>query len=79
MTHGLHHTTGITGDAQANVDFYAGLLGLRLVMRTVNHEDPGTLHLAYGDDQGRPHLLPPAVQQARPDRGARLGREPGDA
>lgn len=57
MTHGLHHTTGITGDAQANVDFYAGLLGLRLVMRTVNHEDPGTLHLAYGDDQGRPGTL----------------------
>ena len=57
MTHGLHHTTGITGDAQANVDFYAGLLGLRLVMRTVNHEDPGTLHLFYGDAQARPGTL----------------------
>lgn len=57
MTHGLHHTTGITGDAQANVDFYAGLLGLRLVLRTVNHEDPGTLHLFYGDAQARPGTL----------------------
>lgn len=57
MTHGLHHTTGITGDAQANADFYAGLLGLRLVLRTVNHEDPGTLHLFYGDAQARPGTL----------------------
>lgn len=57
MPHGLHHTTGITGDAQANVDFYAGLLGLRLVMRTVNHEDPSTLHLAYGDAHARPGTI----------------------
>ena len=57
MTHGLHHTTGITGDAQANVDFYAGLLGLRLVLRTVRHEDPDTLHLFYGDAQARPGTL----------------------
>src|SRR5690606_31894447 len=46
---GLHHVTGITGDVQANVDFYVGLLGLRLVKRTVNHQDPATLHLFYGD------------------------------
>lgn len=56
-TAGLHHTTGITGDAQGNVDFYAGLLGLHLVMRTVNHEDPGTLHLFYGDADARPGSL----------------------
>lgn len=56
-TSGLHHLTGITGDAQANVDFYAGLLGLRLVMRTVNHEDPGALHLFYGDAHARPGSL----------------------
>ena len=42
---GLHHVTGITGDGQANVDFYVGLLGLRLVKRTVNHNDALTLHL----------------------------------
>lgn len=54
---GLHHTTGITGDVQANVDFYAGLLGLRLVKRTVNHSDPSTLHLFYGDARARPGTL----------------------
>ncbi len=51
---GLHHVTGITGDVQANVDFYVGLLGLRLVKRTVNHQDPSTLHLFYGDAAGSP-------------------------
>lgn len=51
---GLHHVTGITGDVQANVDFYVGLLGLRLVKRTVNHQDPSTLHLFYAPWDGRP-------------------------
>lgn len=51
---GLHHVTAITADAQANVDFYCGVLGLRLVKRTVNFDDPGSYHLYYGDDQGRP-------------------------
>ncbi len=54
---GLHHVTGITGDVQANVDFYVGLLGLRLVKRTVNHQDPATLHLFYGDSMGTPGSL----------------------
>ena len=54
MTTGLHHITGITGNAQANMDFYVELLGLRLVKRTVNHSDPSTLHLFYGDAGGRP-------------------------
>jgi len=49
--------TGITGDVQANVDFYAGLLGLRLVKRTVNHQDPTTLHLFYAPHDGRPGTL----------------------
>lgn len=49
---GIHHTTGVTGDAQTNVDFYADLLGLRLVKRTVNHNDRTTLHLFYGDGGG---------------------------
>lgn len=63
MTRGIHHTTGIIGDAQAVVGFYAGLLGLRLVMRTVNHEDPGTLHLVYGDAHARPGTFLSFIEQ----------------
>jgi glyoxalase family protein len=51
---GIHHVTAITGDVQRNVDFYAGVLGLRLVKRTVNFDDPGSYHLYYGDELGRP-------------------------
>jgi len=51
---GLHHLTAIASDPQANVDFYAGLLGLRLVKRTVNFDDPGAYHLYYGDETGTP-------------------------
>ncbi len=51
---GLHHVTAVSGPAQRNVDFYAGVLGLRLVKKTVNFDDPGTYHLYYGDDLGRP-------------------------
>lgn len=54
---GLHHVTAIAGDAQANLDVYAGLLGLRLVKRTVNFDDPGTYHLYYGDETGRPGTI----------------------
>jgi phospholipase/carboxylesterase len=54
---GIHHTTGITGDAQANIDFYADLLGLRLVKRTVSHNDKTALHLFYGDGNGTPGTL----------------------
>ena len=53
---GIHHVTSITGDAQANVDFYAGVLGLRLVKKTVNQDDPTVYHLFYGDDAGSPGL-----------------------
>ena len=53
---GIHHVTSITGDAQANVDFYAGRLGLRLVKKTVNQDDPTVYHLFYGDDKGSPGL-----------------------
>src|SRR5215469_3269547 len=49
---GIHHVTSITGDAQANVDYYAGRLGLRLVKKTVNQDDPTIYHLFYGDDGG---------------------------
>ena len=53
---GIHHVSSITGDAQANVDFYAGKLGLRLVKKTVNQDDPTVYHLFYGDDKGSPGL-----------------------
>src|SRR5258706_4916914 len=51
---GIPHVTCITGDAPANVDFYAGVLGLRLVKKTVNQDDPTVYHLFYADEQGRP-------------------------
>ena len=51
---GVHHVTAIAADPQRNLDFYAGALGLRLVKRTVNFDDPGTHHLYYGDGAGSP-------------------------
>ena len=53
----LHHVTAITGDAQRNLDFYTGTLGLRLVKITINFDDPGAYHLYYGDDLGRPGTI----------------------
>jgi catechol 2,3-dioxygenase-like lactoylglutathione lyase family enzyme len=66
---GIHHITAICGDPQANVDFYVHMLGLRLVKKTVNFDDPGSYHLYYGDGLGTPGtimtffawLLPPGV------------------
>jgi glyoxalase family protein len=54
---GLHHVTAIAGEPQANIDFYAGVLGLRLVKVTVNSDDPTTYHLYYGDGQGHPGTI----------------------
>ena len=51
---GIHHITAITADAQANVDFYAGTLGLRMVKKTVNQDAPSVYHLFYADEQGSP-------------------------
>ena len=51
---GIHHITCITGDAPRNVDFYTGTLGLRLVKKTVNQDDPTVYHLFYADEQGTP-------------------------
>src|SRR4051794_7271502 len=51
---GLHHITAITGDAPANVDFYARVLGLRLVKKTVNFDAPDVYHLYFGDETGTP-------------------------
>lgn len=54
---GIHHVTLITRNVQANVDFYAGFLGLRLVKRTGGYEDAEQLHLFYGDPSGSPGTL----------------------
>jgi glyoxalase family protein len=51
---GIHHVTAITADAQRNVDFYAGVLGLRLVKKTVNQDNPSVYHLFYADEKGEP-------------------------
>ena len=51
---GLHHITAIAGNAQRNFDFYTKILGLRLVKKTVNFDDPGTYHFYFGDEIGTP-------------------------
>jgi glyoxalase family protein len=51
---GLHHVTAIAGPAQQNLDFYSGVLGMRLVKKSVNQDDPGTYHLFYADAEGHP-------------------------
>ena len=53
---GIHHITAITGDAVGNVDFYVGVLGLRMVKKTVNQDDPTVYHLFYGDEHGSPGM-----------------------
>ncbi|MBF4485080.1 ring-cleaving dioxygenase [Flavobacterium sp. CSZ] len=49
---GLHHITGIAGDAKRNFNFYANILGLRFIKKTVNFDDPGTYHFYFGDEVG---------------------------
>jgi glyoxalase family protein len=71
---GIHHITCITGDAPRNVDFYARVMGLRLVKKTVNQDDPTVYHLFYGDEDGDPGLdltffEYPGVQPGRPGAG----------
>lgn len=56
-TAGIHHITAIVGHPQENTDFYAGVLGLRLVKKTVNFDDPGTYHLYFGDGGGNPGTI----------------------
>src|ERR671923_1278477 len=51
---GIHHITAITADAPRNVDFYGRVLGLRLVKKTVNQDDPTVYHLFYADEKGSP-------------------------
>jgi glyoxalase family protein len=57
MTNGIHHVTAIAGPARRNLDFYTRVLGLRLVKKTVNFDDPGTYHLYYGDMTGSPGTI----------------------
>jgi glyoxalase family protein len=71
---GIHHITAITGDAQRNVDFYAGTMGLRLVKKTVNQDQPSVYHLFYADEQGSPgadltFFEFPGAPQGRPGAG----------
>ena len=54
---GLHHVTAISGAPQPNVDFFSGILGQKLVKKTVNFDDPGTYHLYYGDAAGNPGTI----------------------
>jgi glyoxalase family protein len=51
---GMHHASMITGRAQGTIDFYVGVMGLRMVKKTVNFDDPGAYHLYFGDEQGAP-------------------------
>src|SRR5450432_1963448 len=54
---GLHHITAISDNAQLNHDFYTRVLGLRLVKKTVNFDDPGTYHFYYGNEGGSPGTI----------------------
>lgn len=67
---GIHHVTAIAGDPRRNLAFYAGVLGLRLVKKTVNYDDPGTYHFYFGDDVGTPG----SILTFFPWPGARRGR-----
>src|SRR6476661_2671552 len=67
---GMHHITMITGDAERNVEFYADVLGLRLVKKTVNFDAPEAYHLYFGDEQGSPGSILTWFEFA----GARRGR-----
>jgi glyoxalase family protein len=53
---GIHHISAITGDAPGNVEFYTGVLGMRMVKRTVNQDEPSVYHLFYGDEDGSPGM-----------------------
>jgi glyoxalase family protein len=75
---GLHHITAISGPAQENVDFYAGMLGMRLVKKSVNQDDPATYHLFYADAEGHPGAdltFFPWAQMAPPRTGHGLAVE----
>ena len=68
---GIHHLTGIAGDAQRNLGFYTRVLGLRLVKRTVNFDDPGTYHFYFADETGTPGTIMTFFPWAQAKRGTR--------
>src|SRR3954469_9216608 len=70
MTDGIHHVTAIAGSARRNHAFYTRVLGLRLIKKTVNFDDPGTYHFYYGDETGTPG----SILTFFPWPGARRGR-----
>src|SRR5262244_3190070 len=77
---GVHHITAIAGPAQENLDFYAGVLGMRLVKRSVNQDDPATYHLFYADAEGHPGsdlTFFPWAEMAPPRAGYGLAMEVG--
>ena len=56
-TAGIHHISAMVNDAQRNIDFYAGVLGLRLIKKTINFVRPEVYHLYFGNESGQPGLL----------------------
>ncbi len=68
---GLHHVTAVASDAQANLNFYVGVLGMRLVKRTVNFDDPGTYHFYFADSSGSPGSVLTFFPWSRVKRGRR--------
>jgi len=71
---GIHHITAIAGNAQRNYDFYTKVLGLRMVKKTVNFDDPGTYHFYFGNENGTPGTILTffpwqGIQQGRPGTG----------
>lgn len=69
--HGIHHITALASDPQRNLDFYVGVLGLRLVKRTVNFDAPDVYHLYYGDEIGQPGTILTFFPFPNADRGKR--------
>lgn len=66
---GLHHVTAIASNPQRNLDFYTEILGLRLVKRTINFDDPGTYHFYFGDEAGSPGTILTFFPWPRASRG----------
>jgi len=71
LIYGIHHVTAIAGNPQQNIDFYTGLLGLRLVKQTVSIDNPNTYHLYYGDELGRPSTVLSFLAWPNATRGSR--------
>lgn len=77
QTAGIHHITAFAGDPQANVDFYAGVLGLRLVKKTINFDAPDVYHLYFGDENGSPGTIITFFPSAGSPRGKIGGGQVG--